>query len=72
MPNPSADYITVTTSVQQTGITISVLDLAGRELLSQVVRNSSTRVDLRAFPAGVYYVRLTSQGTVQVGKVIKL
>ena len=66
-PNPTQDYITIESeNVDQ----VEVLDICGRELFATEVRGILT-IDMKEYEAGVYFVRLHSNGSTSVQKVIK-
>ena len=63
-PNPARGTVTVTTAAQQG--TLTIIDLQGREVYTQAIRQSGNQaitVDIRSLPAGTYIVTLlTPQG----------
>ena len=70
-PNPSSDYITIETSATLTKSHLSILNLTGQEFLTRQISESKTVIDISPLPSGVYFVRLTNEKTVEVGKIIK-
>jgi hypothetical protein len=70
-PNPAIDKITV----EILGITkesqLSIINSTGQELISQQTIGPKTIIDISNLPSGVYFVRLTNDKTVEVGKFIK-
>jgi hypothetical protein len=51
---------------------LSVLDMAGRELVSRRVEHPVTVLDVSALPAGVYLVRLTTDTDVSTRRLLLL
>ena len=47
------------------------MNLTGQKLISQQVSELKTVIDISSLPSGVYFVRLTGDKTVEVGKIIK-
>ena len=70
-PNPSSDKITVETSVESPEGQLSILNLIGQELMKQTITKKSTTIDISNLPHGTYIVKLQSQKSVQVGKMVK-
>lgn len=70
-PNPATDKIIIQAPVLTSPCYLSILDLNGRELLQQVLDQPSTRVDISMFAKGVYLIKLTVDGKVQVIKLVK-
>ena len=48
------------------------MNLCGEVVLSCQTTGLKTQIDISNLPAGVYFVRVTGEKTVQVEKVIKL
>ena len=70
-PNPTTDKITVVTSGLSTTSQLSIIDLNGQEVLTRQITNPKTQIDISNLPSGVYFVRLTNDKTVEVGKIMK-
>jgi hypothetical protein len=70
-PNPVTDKVTIETSAIQTNGQLSIITLTGQQLISRQVTELKTVIDISTLPSGVYFVRLTNDKTVQVGKFIK-
>ncbi|MFZ1729428.1 MAG: T9SS type A sorting domain-containing protein, partial [Bacteroidota bacterium] len=67
-PNPSSGAVTVTFSLRTAAVPIvSVHDMLGRELLRESAatsqREGQLRLELSAFPAGLYHLRLLAGST---------
>ena len=70
-PNPTEGSFELTAG-QGDGFAFEVYTLSGQRVLSGTTSSNTTRVDLQAFPAGVYAVVVRSdKGVVQTTRVIK-
>jgi Secretion system C-terminal sorting domain len=67
-PNPSSGKITISTPNKGN---LSILNLSGQELITHPITEPKTQLDITSLPSGVYFVRVTNDRTVQVGKFIK-
>jgi hypothetical protein len=47
------------------------MNLNGEEVLTINLLKPKTQIDISALPGGVYFVRLTNDKTVEVGKFVK-
>ena len=47
------------------------MNLNGQELIIQQISEPKTEIDISNLPCGVYFVQLTNQGMIKVGKIIK-
>jgi photosystem II stability/assembly factor-like uncharacterized protein len=70
-PNPASNTITIETSAIPTQSHLSISNLNGRELITRQITQPKTQIDITSLPSGVYFVRLTGERTVEVGKFIK-
>ena len=70
-PNPSTDKITIETSTTPIKSQLSMMNLNGQEVLTRQITESKTQIDISNLPSGVYFVRLTNDKTVEVGKFVK-
>jgi len=70
-PNPTSEQITIETSAIQTASQLSILNLNGQEILTRQITKPKTQLDVSCLPNGVYFIRLTSDKTVSIGKFIK-
>lgn len=66
-PNPATDRCTVSAEGLQR---VDVLDLMGRQLVSQVASDGVCELDLQPFYAGLYLLRLQHNGGVSVQKLV--
>ena len=63
VPNPTQNYVQIESSKELTFNFAIIYDLAGREVLSEIVKNAS--IDISVLTSGVYFVKLhASQGTI--------
>lgn len=70
-PNPAIDKITIETSTVSSSSQLSILNLSGQQLIVNQIKKPKTQIDISNFPGGVYFVRLTGDRTVSMGKIIK-
>jgi hypothetical protein len=48
-----------------------MMNLNGEEVLTRSLIKPKTQIDISNLPGGVYFVRLTNNKTVEVGKFVK-
>jgi hypothetical protein len=70
-PNPATDKITVETSEVTQESYLAILNFEGEQLMTSQITQPKTEVDISSLPRGVYFVRLTNDRTVEIGKFIK-
>jgi hypothetical protein len=70
-PNPVTEKITIETSGTANGSNLAIENIEGQELITRQISEPKTVIDISAMPCGVYFVRLTGERTVGVGKFIK-
>lgn len=70
-PNPTHYEITIESSAITEDTYLSISNVRGLELIVQKVINNITRIDIGNIPSGVYLIRLQSDKTVDVAKIIK-
>ena len=64
-PNPASDFVTVFHDGSQGAKAIEVHSITGSTMLSAATAGPATRLDVSAFPPGVYFIRLlTDRGEV--------
>lgn len=68
-PNPATDALNIMT---QQRMEIDLTDLSGRILVHLAAEDGPRRIDLSAFPAGVYLVRASGESGVSVKRFIRL
>ena len=67
-PNPATDKITIKTPVKGS---FSIHNISGQELIIRQITEPKTQIDISSLPSGIYFVRLSGDRTVEVGKFIK-
>ena len=70
-PNPAIDKIIVTTPGAPNDSNLSIVNTEGRELITKRLSEAKTVIDISSLPSGVYFVRLTSDKNVEIGKIVK-
>jgi hypothetical protein len=70
-PTPSSTRVTIETSSTLSGSQLSIMDLNGQEVVTRQITEPKTNIDISSLPSGVYFVRLTNDKTVDVGKIVK-
>ena len=70
-PNPASDQIAIETSATPTNRTISISNLNGQQLITRQISEPKTVIDISTMPSGVYFIRVTNDRTVEVGKIMK-
>ena len=59
-PNPAKDYAIIEPGTNAIGGQILVTDMEGREIFKSIFTGMQTRIPVAAFPAGLYYVKLSA------------
>jgi Secretion system C-terminal sorting domain/Photosynthesis system II assembly factor YCF48 len=70
-PIPTSSQIIVETKSVSTKSQLSILNLNGQTLITYQITEPSIQIDITSLPSRVYFVRLTNDRTVKVGKIIK-
>jgi hypothetical protein len=70
-PNPAIDKITVELSEAVKENTLSIVNIEGQQLSTRKITEPKTQLDISSLPSGVYFMRLTSDRAVEVGKFVK-
>ena len=72
-PNPVVDVLTVQNVAIDGNAVIEVLDIEGRVIISRNVANvyGNYEIDMSTIESGVYFVKVTSENTVQKVRVVK-
>ncbi|MCX6248218.1 MAG: YCF48-related protein [Bacteroidetes bacterium] len=70
-PNPAKDEVTIETAAGRNNSRLSILNPCGQELFSLRVQGCRTLVDISALPPGVYFVTVTDDLSVDIGKFVK-
>jgi hypothetical protein len=70
-PNPSKSFINVDYFyLPKTGTKIIIIDGYGKTILTQVVESTTNRIDIKNFPAGLYFVKSINQNWNNTKKLI--
>ncbi len=70
-PDPATDKIVIECAPFPGKAVLLVSDVNGRECIQKDITSAQLQLDISALPAGVYFVRLTGEKTVQAGKFVK-
>jgi len=70
-PNPASSELTIHTPGNNYSSFI-ITNLMGQQMLQQVIPTSETKVNIAAFPAGVYFVTFKGEGGEVVKKFVKM
>jgi hypothetical protein len=70
-PNPATDKITIKILGKPAQSGLSNVNIEGQQLITRHITEPKTQINISTMPSGVYFVRLTNERTVEVGKFIK-
>jgi hypothetical protein len=70
-PNPSKDKLTVEIPELSGNNQLSISTIEGQLLILRQIKGIRTTIDISNLPAGVYFVRLNNDKTVEVKRIIK-
>ena len=70
-PNPAKDNITVEISGVTGENNLGIVNAEGQELIRQKITDHNTVIDISNLPSGIYFLKITGEGMVQVEKIIK-
>ncbi|MDD5570512.1 MAG: T9SS type A sorting domain-containing protein [Bacteroidales bacterium] len=70
-PNPANTEITMETSHTTKESILTICSIGGQELIRQKIKNSKTQIDISNLTNGLYFVKLITEKTVEVRKIIK-
>ena len=70
-PNPASTGVTIESAEPAIEGLLTISNISGMLILTCKVTGHKTRIDISILPGGVYFVRLTGDKTVQVGKFVK-
>lgn len=68
-PNPSKDKVTIEAELK--GATLTLIDVFGKTVFSEIQKENKITLDLSAFPSGIYFLRTEGLGQKYVSKIIK-
>jgi hypothetical protein len=70
-PNPATNKITVEQSGETQESYLAILNIEGQQLITHQITHIKTQIDISNLTGGVYFVRVTNDRTVEVGKFMK-
>jgi hypothetical protein len=70
-PNPAHNNITVEQPESLKLSALKIYDIYGRELIRQQIVYSKTQIDIGCLSSGIYFVKLITDTTVEIRKLIK-
>jgi hypothetical protein len=70
-PNPSSGIYTVTFSQLVSDALITVISIDGKNILKKKVTGAGVEIDLSAYPAGLYILRMDSNNEILTEKLVK-
>jgi hypothetical protein len=70
-PNPLKDVLTIQVDETMIGATFELLDISGRRLLSSMIDESTTLVEMSSFPNGAYFLCVNNNALKQMKKLVK-
>jgi hypothetical protein len=71
-PNPSSTIITIELPGPAPQFQISIFNPSGMEVITQQASGSSTDLNIRSLPGGVYFIRITDEKELFFGKFVKI
>ena len=70
-PNPASSSVTVNLNNGLNNVSVELVDLQGRLITSyKKVTGASMKVDLSTVSSGVYFIKVSSEGAIQIEKLI--
>jgi hypothetical protein len=70
-PNPAFSRINIEIPGPSAGTHLTILNLNGEEMMSRIVSPPVDRVDVSSLSPGIYIVKLVSEGSATVSKLVK-
>ncbi|MEI7726663.1 MAG: T9SS type A sorting domain-containing protein, partial [Bacteroidota bacterium] len=70
-PNPASTIIITETPATYTQSLLSIMNVSGQVMIARQITEPNTQVDISNLSSGVYFVRLTGEMNVAMGKFIK-
>ncbi|WP_223033447.1 FG-GAP-like repeat-containing protein [Hanstruepera marina] len=70
-PNPTSNYVTVSTPNNNSSIAYSVYDISGKAVITQQDLNTSKQIDLKSLTSGIYFIHLEEDGKTQIQRIVK-
>lgn len=70
-PNPTQDYLTLSTSLTpHTSVKLFLRDLNGKLLLDQTILSNETKINMQAYSSGVYFIFIATD--ININKEFKI
>jgi len=70
-PNPSTSKITIEIPGMTNESNLVIINIEGQQLIKRQISQPKTTIDISSLPSDVYFVRLTNDKIVEVGKFVK-
>ena len=70
-PNPTTNKITIEIPEAIKETNLAIVDIEGQQLITRQINELRTQIDISSLPSGGYFVRLSNDKTVEVGKFVK-
>lgn len=71
-PNPADETLYVTVSNPSgTPVELRIIDTLGKELYTLTSKDEQVALDIRSLPSGLYLIRVSHEGRLTVGKMVK-
>ncbi|MFA6925007.1 MAG: T9SS type A sorting domain-containing protein [Bacteroidales bacterium] len=70
-PNPVKDNLTIEILQTKKESILTICNVDGQELIRQQIKNSKTQIDISNLTNGIYFVKLITDKTVEIRKIIK-
>ena len=71
-PNPVTDQVKVSRDINTLkNVTLELFDIQGNRVISERIPNTTSTIDLTAYPEGLYFVNISSDRESKLLKLIK-
>jgi ligand-binding sensor domain-containing protein len=70
-PNPANDFITLKMPDGLQNSTVNIFDIQGKKIKTYSINNNRERLDVSAFPSGIYLVKIQSDENYTVKRIVK-
>lgn len=70
-PNPVSDFLFLENGNQSTDLLVSVLNMNGHVLLNMKFGSGKSIIDMRKLPKGIYFVKINSDQSTVIKRIIK-
>jgi hypothetical protein len=69
-PNPATHTFSLVSQAGIEVLSVEIMDLQGRELLYEKVRDNNLSFNVSSFPQGLYFIRINTSEGVEVKKLV--